>query len=776
MSGVVRYFYEFGKFRVDPVKRRLLRDGEPVRLTPKAFDTLLILVQSSGRTLEKDELMQLVWPDAVVEENNLNQNISALRRALGDSRDESHYIATIPGLGYRFVAEVNTVPLGEAAQPVKEPRKLRLVVGGTFEQDEDEQIEKPDSIAINTEGSAPVTATAQQRDSSERIEPLSSPAPPKGESVVAALKRHKKVAAVALALIIFGAAAIGFWIFRLVGHNRIETAANETSANETEATILTRTGTIGSGAVSRDGRHIVYSVREAGRESLWLRQVASPSAQQILPPVVGSYQGLTFSHDGNHVYFVRREMDGAVQALYRVPALGGVPIKLLADVHSPITLSPDRDRLAFVRVSGDESALMIANADGSNQRKLAASPVTDYFKVPSWSPDGEEIACSAGSGDPYDIHNSVIAVRVEDGTQRLLTPQKWAWTRWVEWLADGSGLLITARDRHEAQNQIWHISYPGGAVRRLTSDSKPYFSLSLTADSRILLAVQTDLHSDIWVVPDWKANQARKITLGTGSYGSACYAPDGRIVYSSAASGMGDIWIMNADGSSQKQLTADAGVNDDSVVSPDGKYIVFGSNRAGVFNIWRMNNDGSNPVQLTRGSGEKFPQCSPDGKWVVYNSVASEQDFYALWRVRIEGGEPARLTGGNTYYPAISPNSMRIAYSYRESSNGRYRIAVIPFEGGPPEKTFEVAQGLDLYPYVRWFPDGQSLTYAAARNGFNNIWMQRLGGGPATQLTDFKIEGRFVFDWAPDGNQLVFVRRLWTNDLVLLKNFAPKRL
>ena len=129
MSEEGKYFYDFGRFRLDPVKRRLMRDGEQVRLTPKAFDTLLILVQSSNRTIEKDELMQLVWPDAVVEENNLNQNISTLRRVLGDSRDESRYIATIPGLGYRFVADVNRVPLAEPVEPVKEPRKLRLVVG-----------------------------------------------------------------------------------------------------------------------------------------------------------------------------------------------------------------------------------------------------------------------------------------------------------------------------------------------------------------------------------------------------------------------------------------------------------------------------------------------------------------------------------------------------------------------------------------------------------------------------------------------------------------------
>src|SRR3954463_12569659 len=113
MSAQESQLYEFGPFRLDPVKRRLLRDGEPVPLTPKAFETLLALVQQSGRTVEKDDLMRRVWPGTAVEEKNLNQNITALRKWLGDSRQESRSTATPPGLGYRFVAEVQTVPVGE---------------------------------------------------------------------------------------------------------------------------------------------------------------------------------------------------------------------------------------------------------------------------------------------------------------------------------------------------------------------------------------------------------------------------------------------------------------------------------------------------------------------------------------------------------------------------------------------------------------------------------------------------------------------------------------
>src|SRR5215469_10619239 len=98
-----KHFYEFGPFRLDATDHQLFREGVPLPLTPKALDTLLILIQNSGRTLEKDELMKAVWPDTVVEENNLTQNVSALRRVLGQ---DFPFIETMPRRGYRFVAEV----------------------------------------------------------------------------------------------------------------------------------------------------------------------------------------------------------------------------------------------------------------------------------------------------------------------------------------------------------------------------------------------------------------------------------------------------------------------------------------------------------------------------------------------------------------------------------------------------------------------------------------------------------------------------------------------
>jgi DNA-binding winged helix-turn-helix (wHTH) protein/TolB-like protein len=109
MSLQTQPFYEFGPFRLEPSERLLLRAGEPVSLPPKVFDTLFLLVRNGGHVLTKDELMKTLWPDTFVEENNLTQHISLLRRALGEGSNGQRYIETVPRLGYRFVVPVREV-------------------------------------------------------------------------------------------------------------------------------------------------------------------------------------------------------------------------------------------------------------------------------------------------------------------------------------------------------------------------------------------------------------------------------------------------------------------------------------------------------------------------------------------------------------------------------------------------------------------------------------------------------------------------------------------
>src|SRR2546422_4144434 len=128
MNEAQAHIYEFGDFRLDASKHLLLkRDGEPVPLTPKVFETLLYLLQHRGTGLAKEELMKAIWPDTIVEENNLSHNISVLRRVFGEVRAGHRYIVTVPRWGYRFVAEVRTTEKSASVSLVAPMRAIAVL-------------------------------------------------------------------------------------------------------------------------------------------------------------------------------------------------------------------------------------------------------------------------------------------------------------------------------------------------------------------------------------------------------------------------------------------------------------------------------------------------------------------------------------------------------------------------------------------------------------------------------------------------------------------------
>src|SRR5215208_1288919 len=134
MNRAGKRFYLFDGFRVDVNERLLFKDNREVPLTPKVFDTLLVLLENSSHVMTKKELMQQVWPVSFVEENNLAQNISILRKALGEGKEGEHYIQTVPKRGYRFLADVRATGGEEETLIVHERSRARIVV----ERDDDD--------------------------------------------------------------------------------------------------------------------------------------------------------------------------------------------------------------------------------------------------------------------------------------------------------------------------------------------------------------------------------------------------------------------------------------------------------------------------------------------------------------------------------------------------------------------------------------------------------------------------------------------------------------
>jgi len=334
-------------------------------------------------------------------------------------------------------------------------------------------------------------------------------------------------------------------------------------------------------------------------------------------------------------------------------------------------------------------------------------------------------------------------------------------------------LILIAADQQSSPSQVWYLSFPRGEAHRITNDLNSYSGMSLTADSAEVVTVQTDILSDMWIAPNGVASSAKQLTFGKydGAEGIS-WAPNGRIVYAANVGGNLDIYSMNADGTNQRQLTAEAGNNSLPSVSPDGRYIVFMSDRTGLNHIWRMQTDGSNPKQLTNGTDERRPNCSPDGRWVVYASLGS---WWNLWKVPIDGGDAVQLTNKPSGRPVISPNGKLIACGYSDEQDAPLKIAVIPFEGGQPLKKFDIPPTVFEHFFdallIRWTPDGRALSYMDTHDGISNIWRQPLEGDAPRQITDFKSDRIFFFDWSTDGKQLACSRGVVNNDVVMISNF-----
>jgi serine/threonine protein kinase/Tol biopolymer transport system component len=556
-----------------------------------------------------------------------------------------------------------------------------------------------------------------------------------------------------------------------------------------KVTRITASGKAFNATISPDGKYIVHVVTEGGLQSVELRQVATNTNQEIVAPADVTYSGLTFSRDGNYIYYVIRDKGNPASAVFRKPVLGGEATKLVTDLKSNISLSPDGKQFGFLRLdpAKNETAVMIAKADGSAEQKIAARKLPDLYRDLAWSPDGKVIALATQTFKGNYL-GSVATIPVTGGEDKPLTSQTWFQVDQLTWDGSGAGVIVSAMEQPFGQRQLFYVSYPNGEVRDVTNDLNDYNGISVTADTNSLVTVERESNSNVWVSPmngsmlssppagtfPIERDPARQITSGgaklDGYYGVA-WTSDGRITFTSIASGNYDIWIMQPDGSGQKRLTsAIQGSNyhtqNYQSASPDGRYIVFSSDRVtGVPHIWRMDTDGANLKQLTNATGEAFAQVTPDGQSVVYTELSRG----TLSRTSIDGGDSTQLSDRCDGRPAISTDGKLIAFRYLPEPNAAFKIAIIPSAGGSPVKVLDLAPTATT-PRLLWTPDDRALVYIDTRGGISNLWSQPLDGRQPAQITDFRADRIYWFDFSRDGKWVAFSRGNTSTDVVLFTN------
>ena len=549
--------FEFEGFVLDADEKVLLRQDQPVQITPKIFQLLQVLVENQGHIVEKVVLMDKVWAGSFVEESNLTFSIRQLRKILGDDKQHPRFIETIPRRGYRFIANVEAGTLNGF-----KPSDLS---------------ESPVDKAQSESGRRPVLLA---------------------------------IVAASLVIVLLSAGAF-FWWDRAAGSDRRSLEPDSGLKFET----LVRADRPMTAAISPDGKYVAYSRTANGLQSLWLRQLSSGINTQLVEPEEGTiYNHIEFSADGEFIYFARRYKDRPAH-IDSISILGGnAKTGILPNVDGAFSISPDDRLISFRRYEPGKRSLLAANIDGSGERVLVETAKTFTDNV--FSPDGKLIAFALGQSDTGDRDFGVYTVDIESGVVSAATDFKWVHVRSIAWLPDQSGLLVTAADIGEP-SLLWQISLADRKTKIVKESQAGFATISATRDMSRVLLMQVVPTSNLYLAASSALDDARPLAE---AYDGLAWAPDDGIVYS-ASSNSGDIWKMSADGITQKQLTTEDFTDFDPKVSPDGRYVVFTSNRAGKYNVWRINADGSDPVALTFGEGEQEPVFTADGLFVMYNSM-----------------------------------------------------------------------------------------------------------------------------------------------------------
>src|SRR5262245_7395543 len=752
MSHQPKPIYEFGPYRLDSAERLLWRDGEVVPLQPKVFDLLLALLERHGRLVEKDELMKAVWPDTIVEEVNLANNISILRKTLSENGER--LIETVPRRGYRFVAEVCELT-DEEDRPSSQSNGAGLAINGVDE-------------AINA------SAAALDRAAAPDGEP--------GGEVNRRTKRPKllnyklMLALVALTTLLVTVGGLLGWYFCPEGAASVGLAVPLTSYPGFER----------NPALSLDGNQVAFSWDGEKQDNfdIYIKVIGSSSHLRLTTNPAEDLSPV-WSPDGRTIAFLRR-LNRDRNELMLIPALGGTERKLtetlLVDYTNErlpsLAWSPDGHWLVISHREGNDLAecLFLVSVRTGEKRRLTR-PLPNFngdFK-PAFSPDGRTLAFSRLRGvlgsELYllslreDCEPEGEARRLQTGEGRAENP---AWTR------DGLHILYiaTATDKmSDEQRELRMIAVSGGGKpERLTPIEGVISEISL---GRHLVYTRSAGDLDIWRAeippPGGQAAHPRLFISSTRHDNQPRYSPDGKkIAFNSTRSGTSEIWIADADGSNAFKLTSFGGpLVGYKDWSPDSQRIVFHARPEGQADLFIIPAGGGAPKRLTTNPADDIlPSFSRDGRWIYFTSTRSGQ--VEVWKMPAEGGDAVQITTEGGRMPFESPDGKTLYYARLSREKGIWKV---PVQGG---EASQVTGPVNDFSYVG---AAEGIFYSpppdSRRQGLIQFLSFSTGRSRTVVVTDRPIVAGLSL--SPDKRFLVFAQHNQDgSDLMLIENFVAR--
>ena len=633
--------YTFAGFRLEP-SRRLLIDaqGSSVKLTAKAFDALVYLVEHAGDLVDRSTLIGTLWPRAVVEDNNLNQAIAALRRAIG-----SGHVVTVAGRGYQFVTPVRVEPVADGTSPGVSPAAVPSV-------------------------------------------PLSTPQE---------RRRSLFVRALAIGGALLATGAIGAFGFAYRSGTE-GTGLGEVDRIEPVTTYL---GDEGTPALSPEGSRVAFSWdTRQGHSDIYVLQVSGGTPLELTRADEGLDSDPVWSPDGERIAFLRH-FDRSRFDVVVVPALGG-PERTVAsaqaywisvDGYPMLAWTPDGKALLFtsqVQAAEDGQGYAFHLLDlesGAMRLWPVARAARDYDTSPAFSRDGRRLAFTR-----YHLGERLPTLMVQalgrgyspEGLPTPLPGVGPAMIHSLEWSADGERLRFV----DTGQIKEWRVGRDIRVVYTLTPSMAGSKTVSLGARNgqprAVVVNRPTDV--DIWVLPldpttHAAVGEPHARAKSTSIERHPRFSPDGRkLAFISNRSGKTALWVANADGSSPRQLSdLDAFVTGYPRWSPDSKRIAFHASAPNHERlVYTVNVDEGRPALLASG-------CCP-GSWSAdgrYVYSMEEGNVNYVLRIRVADGVRERLFEGDSAIESV--DGRRLLYS-KSSEHGIFARATTGAVADNPEE------------------------------------------------------------------------------------------
>jgi eukaryotic-like serine/threonine-protein kinase len=582
-------------------------------------------------------------------------------------------------------------------------------------------------------------------------------------AVVAVAKQHKLSLGVISMFAVLLVAAAGYGIYTMLSRARPAPFQNFSVSKVTE------TGKSTGVAISPDGKYILSVLADNGQRSLWLRNIPTNSNTQVVPPSSAIYIGLRFSPDGNYLYFVRQDVgSNSLHYLYRAPVLGGTPEKLVTDIDTNVSFSPDGKKIVYTTGNSPkvgEYRVTIHSLESGEEKQLATGPMNEQFWDPAWSPDGKTIVCVVSQ--PGTALSGLVAVDPETGKQNLfMTSDRLYFVRPM-WLPDGKGMLVMGQLPYAAQQQIFFVSFPDGKITPVTRDTNSYVDLSLSADGHTAAAVLRQVHLSQSVMA---VGSSQEQPFGNGSFNDmVSWTRDGKLLMSAAAGGL---TLANLESGSQTPFAPQVLGSNYARACADGHVVFSALGRRNGLGIFFTDAEGTNPKELTTGKLDSFPACTPDGKTVLYSDADN-----ILQKVSSEGGPSQKAFDLPVFSRiTISPDGKLAAFVTQRVNDPKEAIALLSLDSSQPARFLEFERPRVEFTFsyaigsIAFSADDKGIVYPIRSGDTDNLWLQNLDGSPGKQLTDFKSEVIRDFDFSFDGKQLAIIRGHREADVVLLRD------